>query len=240
MRWDKMRQDKARQDETARWDKTRQCETARWDKTRQDKMRQQDETRQGKTRWDSKRQNSKMRQDKMRQQDDRWQDTTQQDKVRHNKKDKTARWDKTRQSETSQEKTRGDSSTAQTAIADLGQELGQVDVVDGLEEQHGLFLIHVLQLQVPCCRQHRLHCSHAIVVVMLGWQLLWAQGVGGHNLVGQAAHTASQPSVTVLTDGSYTVQLFHGIKTLCARAVSKNHGWLLYCATLSWNKNSMC
>ena len=66
-----------------------------------------------------------------------------------------------------------------------------------------------------------------------------------------------------IMDDSYTVQLFHGTKTLCARAVSKNHGWLLYCnsfreqklyvlepsvrimddsytVTLSGNKNSMC
>ena len=78
------------------------------------------------------------------------------------------RQDRVRQDQKKQEETAAE----QTAVADLGQELGQVDVVDGLEEQHGLFLIHVLQLQVPCRRQHRLHCSHAVVVVMLGRQLL--------------------------------------------------------------------
>lgn len=71
----------------------------------------------------------------------------------------------------------------------LGQELGQVDIVDGFEEQNRLVLIHVLQLEVSSCRQHRLHGTHAVVVMMLGRQLLRAQCVGGNNLVGQAAHT---------------------------------------------------
>ena len=32
-----------------------------------------------------------------------------------------------------------------------------------------------------------------------------------------------------IMDDSYTVQHFHGIKTQCARAASKNHGWLIPC-----------
>lgn len=54
----------------------------------------------------------------------------------------------------------------------LCQKLGHVDVHQRPKQQHALVLLWVLQLQIPCCRQHRLHSSHAIVVVVLGGKLL--------------------------------------------------------------------
>ena len=70
----------------------------------------------------------------------------------------------------------------------LCEKLGHVDVHQCPEQQHALVLLRVLQLQIPCCRQHRLHSSHTIVIVVLGGQLLGAQTVGGHNLLGQTVN----------------------------------------------------
>ena len=53
------------------------------------------------------------------------------------------------------------------------------------EPNHGpwpfLFKLHT-NLEVAGCSQHRLDSSHAVIVVVLGWQLLWAQAVHSHNL----------------------------------------------------------
>ena len=64
----------------------------------------------------------------------------------------------------------------------LRQEFGQVDIHDGLEQQHRLILLRILQFEVSCCRQHRLDSPHTIVVVVLGGQQFRAQSVGGYNL----------------------------------------------------------
>ena len=44
-----------------------------------------------------------------------------------------------------------------------------------------IFKLHT-NLEVASCSQHRLDSSHAVIVVVLGWQLLWAQAVHSHNL----------------------------------------------------------
>ena len=49
----------------------------------------------------------------------------------------------------------------------VGQELGQVDVVDGSEEEHTLVLVGVLELQVPGSSKDRLDGPHAVVIVVL-------------------------------------------------------------------------
>lgn len=67
----------------------------------------------------------------------------------------------------------------------LRQKLCHVDIHQRPQQQNALHLIRVLQLQVPRGSQHRLHRPHAVVVVMLGGQLLRAQTVGGHDLLGQ-------------------------------------------------------
>ena len=68
----------------------------------------------------------------------------------------------------------------------LRQELGQIDVHDGLEQEDGLVLQRKLQLEVAGGRQHGLDSSHAVVVVRLGGQLFRAQLVRSHDLLWQA------------------------------------------------------
>jgi len=65
----------------------------------------------------------------------------------------------------------------------LRQELGQIDVHDGLEQEDGLVLQRKLQLEVAGGRQHGLDSSHAVVVVRLGGQLFRAQLVRSHDLL---------------------------------------------------------
>ena len=54
----------------------------------------------------------------------------------------------------------------------LGQEFGQVDIIDGFEEQDRFILVHVLELEVAGSSQHGLDGPHAVVVVVLRGQLL--------------------------------------------------------------------
>lgn len=68
----------------------------------------------------------------------------------------------------------------------LSQELGQVDIEQGAEQQDTLVLLRVLELEVAGGGEHGLDCAHAVVVVMLGGQLLRAQAVRRHDLLGQA------------------------------------------------------
>lgn len=50
----------------------------------------------------------------------------------------------------------------------LCKKFSHVDIHQRSEQQHTLILRGVLQLQVPCCCQHRLYSSHTIVIVVLG------------------------------------------------------------------------
>ena len=68
-----------------------------------------------------------------------------------------------------------------------GEELGEVDVADGPEHEDGLQLLRVLPLQVAGSHQHREHRAHPVVVVLLRGELLAAELVGGHDLLGQGA-----------------------------------------------------
>lgn len=68
----------------------------------------------------------------------------------------------------------------------LSQELGQVDIEQGAEQQDTLVLLRVLELEVAGGGEHGLDRAHAVVVVMLGGQLLRAQAVRRHDLLGQA------------------------------------------------------
>lgn len=70
----------------------------------------------------------------------------------------------------------------------LCQKLGHVYVHQRPQQQNALILLRVLQLQIPCCSQHRLHSSHAVVIVVLGRQLLGAQTVRGHDFLGQTVN----------------------------------------------------
>ena len=44
------------------------------------------------------------------------------------------------------------------------EELGQVDIVDGSQEEHALILLLVLQLQVSGCRQYRFYSTHSCML----------------------------------------------------------------------------
>lgn len=68
----------------------------------------------------------------------------------------------------------------------LSQELGQVDVQQGPEEQDALVLLWVPELEVAGGGEHGLDGTHAIVVMVLRGELLRAQAVGGHDLLGEA------------------------------------------------------
>lgn len=68
----------------------------------------------------------------------------------------------------------------------LSQELGQVDVQQGPEQQDALVLLGVLELEVAGGGEHRLDSAHAVVIVVLRGELLRAQAVGGHDLLGEA------------------------------------------------------
>lgn len=67
----------------------------------------------------------------------------------------------------------------------LSQELGQVDVKQGPQEQDTLILFWVLELEVASGSEHRLDSAHAIVIVVLRGELLRAQAVSCHNLLGK-------------------------------------------------------
>lgn len=67
----------------------------------------------------------------------------------------------------------------------LSQELGQVDIKQGPQQQDTLVLLWVLELQVASSSEHRLDSAHAVVIVMLRGELLRAQAVGCHNLLGE-------------------------------------------------------
>lgn len=54
----------------------------------------------------------------------------------------------------------------------LSQELGQVDIEQGPEQEDALVLLRVLELQVAGGGEHGLDRTHAVVVVVLGGQLL--------------------------------------------------------------------
>ena len=69
----------------------------------------------------------------------------------------------------------------------MGQKLGQVDIIDGPQQEHTLVLLWVLEFQVPCSSKDRLDGPHAIVVVVLGGKLLRTQPVGGDYLGRQVA-----------------------------------------------------
>jgi len=58
---------------------------------------------------------------------------------------------------------------------DLGKKLGEIDVHDGLEEEDSLVLVRELEFEVASSRQNGLDGTHAVVIMMLGRQLLRAQ-----------------------------------------------------------------
>eukprot|EP00976_Prorocentrum_cordatum_P062115 1176584-Prorocentrum_minimum.AAC.3 len=62
------------------------------------------------------------------------------------------------------------------------EELAEVDVDDGAEHEHKLVLVRVLALHVCRRAQYRHHRAHAVVVVVLGGELLGAELVGGDDL----------------------------------------------------------
>ena len=52
------------------------------------------------------------------------------------------------------------------------KKLGQIDIHDWSQQQYILVICWILELQVTGCCQHSFDCTHTIVVVELGWQLL--------------------------------------------------------------------
>lgn len=49
----------------------------------------------------------------------------------------------------------------------LSQELGQIDIKQGPEQQDTLILLRVFELQIASGSEHRLDRSHAIIIMML-------------------------------------------------------------------------
>ena len=74
------------------------------------------------------------------------------------------------------------------------QELGQVDVEYAAQDEYVLALVRVLELEVAGGGQHRLDGAHAVVVVVLGRELLGAQLVDGDDLdrEGARVHEAAR------------------------------------------------
>lgn len=65
--------------------------------------------------------------------------------------------------------------------------LWQIDIVDWLEHQDFLSLFWVFQLQISGGCKDRFDSPHAVVVVMLGRQLLWTQSVCGYDFSGHTS-----------------------------------------------------
>ena len=69
----------------------------------------------------------------------------------------------------------------------VAQELGQVDVADRAEHEHGLRVVGERALEVARGREHRLDGAHAVVVVVLRRELLGAELVRLHDLLRKGA-----------------------------------------------------